>query len=597
MKTRHRGALEGDGVPGKVFDWRLMKRVWVYARPYRSLILLSLLLIFGVASAQLVQPYLIKLAIDDQISQGRMDGLGGLALVFLAALVTEFLLRYCQLLVLQRTGQYVIFDIRNAMFEHLQRLPSAYFDRHPVGRLITRLTSDVEALNEVFTSGLVMILADLVRLFGIVAILLWMDWRLALITFSVLPPAITATWFFRVRIRAVYRIVRERMAAMASYLQENVSGMRVVQLFARERASVDQFNTINAEHCKAQLGGVRYESIFSSLAELLGSVTLAAILWFAGHGILAGLVTFGTLVAFIEYAAKFFHPVQQLSMYFTSMQAAMTAAERIFALLDTPVTIESPSNPRRISGALRGEIVFENVTFGYKPDEPVLRNISFCIKPGENVAVVGWTGAGKSTLIRLLVRLYDVWEGRILIDGVDVRDYDLQDLRRSVSVVLQDHFLFAGTVESNITLGDPSVTAERARAAAVVVDASQFIDRLPDGYAEPVREKGSNFSMGERQLISFARAVAFDPRVLVLDEATASVDPETETRIRHALDTVLEGRTSIIIAHRLATIRDADRVLVLHHGELVEQGTHDELLELEKGIYRTLHSLQTVPEY
>jgi len=595
MRTRASTSIHDEATLGKAYDARLIRRLWGYVRPHRRLVGASLVLMLSVSAVQLVQPYLIKLAIDDHIASGRMEGLGRLALLFLAALMAEFGLRFGQLYVLQRTGQDVVFDIRMAVFAHLQRLSSSFFDRNPVGRLMTRLTTDVEALNEAFTSGLVVILADLVKLAGIVTILLWMDWRLALVTFAILPPTLLLTWFFRKRMRGAYRQVRAWIAKVNAFLQENVSGMRVVQLFSRERSAMAQFREINTGHRDAQLRGVRYDSIFSALAEMIGSVTLAAIVWGGGWSILEGVITFGTLVAFIEYASKFFGPVQELSQRYTVMQSAMASAERIFGLLDTEVDIRSPEQPRPARGGRAGEIVFENVTFGYKEGEPVLHDVSFRVAPGERVAIVGWTGSGKSTMIRLLVRLYDVWEGRILLDGVDVRDYDLRDLRRRVGVVLQDHFLFAGTVSSNISLDDPAVTPDRVQEAARAVHADRFIERLAQGYEEPVRERGSNFSVGQKQLLSFARAIAFDPAVLVLDEATASVDPETEHQIRQALQTLLKGRTSIVIAHRLATVRDADRILVLHHGELMEEGSHEELLGVENGIYRTLYSLQVVP--
>jgi len=591
--SRHpEGSIHEEELLGKAYDARLIRRLWRYVKPHRSLVGSSLVLMFVVSAVQLVQPYLIKIAIDDHIAQKRLDGLGSLALLFMAALVAEFGLRFAQLYVLQRTGQNVVFDVRMHVFTHLQRLPSSFFDRNPVGRLMTRLTSDVEALNEAFTSGLVMAMADVVKLAGIVAILIWMDWRLALITFAVLPPTIATTWFFRIRVRRAYRKTRAMIARLNSFLQENVSGMRIVQLFGREGATFDRFSSVNMEYRDAQLSAVRYDSVFSALAELVGSVTLAAIVWAGGWGILSGLVTFGTLVAFIEYSARFFQPVQELSQRYTTMQAAMAAAERIFALLDNEVSIRSPAKPHPIDGRLRGEIVFENVTFGYKEGEPVLKDVSFTIRPGERVAVVGWTGSGKSTLIRLLARLYDVQQGRILVDGVDIRDYELPRLRRSIGVVLQDHFLFAGSVRDNISLGEPRVTIETVRRAAAAVHADRFIEALPAGYDEEVRERGSNFSVGEKQLLSFARAIAFDPAILVLDEATASVDPETERRIQQALGVLLRGRTSVIIAHRLAAIDGVDRILVLHHGRLQEQGSHDELLQIEGGIYRTLHSLQ-----
>ena len=437
-----------------------------------------------------------------------------------------------------------------------------------------------------------MILADLVKLLAIAVILLWMDWRLALITFTVIPPTLVLTWFFRSRMRETYRHVRAMVTKLNIELQESVSGMRIVQLFARERETMDRFGETNREHEEAQLQGVRYDSIFSAFAELIGSITLAAIVWSAGWGILEGWVTFGTLVAFIEYAAKCFRPVQELSQRYTVMQSAMAAGERIFELIDTPVTIRSPERPRRIRERLKGEIVFDDVTFGYDPDQPVLHNVSFRIAPGERIGVVGWTGSGKSTLIRLLVRLYDVQSGRILVDGVDVREYDLAELRRSVGVVLQDPFLFAGTIESNISLGDPRVSREQVRAAAEAVRVHHLIERLPGGYDETVRERGNNFSTGEKQLFSFARAIAFNPAVLVLDEATASVDLETEREIQRALTTVMSGRTSILIAHRLATVRDADRILVLHHGRLIEQGPHEDLVGRPEGVYRRLYTLQ-----
>ena len=579
---------------GKAYDARMVRRLARWVRPYRGLVTLTLLLLAAVSAAQLAQPYLLKLAIDGYIVQRKAAGLLLPAGLFLAALMAEFVLGFFQLYVLEKTGQNVVFDLRQAVFAHLQRLPSAFFDRNPVGRLMTRLTSDVESLNEAFTSGLVLILADLAKLAAIVVILIWMDWRLALVTFAIVPPILGVSWWIRVRVRDAYRRIRNSVARLNAFLQENVSGMRLVQLFLRERTAFAEFKALNGEHRDHQLAGVRYESLFSSVAELMGSLTLAAILWAGGIRLLGGAVTFGTLVAFIEYAQRFFRPLQELSQRYTVMQAAMTSSERIFELLDTEVTIASPPQAHRPPQRPRGEIVFDRVTFAYRPGLPVLHDLSFAIRPGERVAVVGWTGSGKSTLIRLLVRLYDVQEGRILVDGVDVRDWDLGELRRSVGVVLQDHFLFAGTVEQNLSLGDPRISPERVRAAARAVHADRFIERLPLTYAEPVRERGSNFSVGEKQLLSFARAIAFDPAVLVLDEATSSVDPATEARIQEALELLLRGRTSITIAHRLGTVEASDRILVLHHGRLIEEGSHEALLRLPEGIYRTLWTLQQV---
>ncbi len=583
-----------EDVLGKAYDARLVRRLAAYVWPHRGLVALSFLLLFATSAVQLVQPYLVKVAIDGFIHSRRTEGFLLPVGLYLATLLAEFGFGFFQLYTLEKAGQNVVFDIRTRVFAHLESLSASFFDRAPVGRLMTRVTTDVEALNEAFTSGLVLILADLVKLAGIVVILVFMDWRLALVTFAIVPPMLLVSWHVRIRVRDAYRTIRTLVARLNAFLQENVSGMRLVQLFLRERDHREEFREHNRAHRDAQIRGVFYESVFSALAELMGSISLAAIVWAGGARLLAGAVTFGTLVAFIEYAGRFFRPVQELAQRYTIMQAAMASSERIFHLLDTQPTIASPKVPRRIEGRLGGAIAFGHGTFGYEESLPVLRDVSFTIHPGERVAVVGWTGSGKSTLIRLLVRLYDVTSCRITLDGVDVRDYELNDLRRAVGVVLQDHFLFAGTVAGNISLGDPRIDAERVRRAAAAVGADRFVASLPRGYGEEVRERGSNFSVGEKQLLSFARALAFDPAVLVLDEATSSVDPATERHIQRALETILHGRTSIVIAHRLVTVRAADRILVLHHGRIHEQGSHDELLRLDGGIYRTLYALQSV---
>jgi len=589
------GVDDRDDVLGKAYDARLVRRLASYVRPYRGLVAATIAMLFAAAAVQLVQPWIVREVIDGFVVKRRSEGLALPVALFLATVLLDFVLGFFQLYLLERTGQHVVYDLRTEVFAHLQRLPSAFFDRAPVGRLMTRVTTDVESINEAFTSGLVLILADVAKLAGILVILFGMDARLAAITFAVVPFAVVLSWWFRVRVRDAYRAIRSAVARLNAFLQENVVGMRLVQLFGRERLHADEFAALNGGHRTAQLGGVFYESAFSAVAELMGSITLAAIVWAGGARLLGGAITFGTLVAFIEYAGRFFRPLQELSARYTVMQAAMASSERIFALLDTPRSLRSPQDPVRLTARPRGEIVFDHVTFGYGDGPDVLKDVSFRVAPGERLAVVGWTGAGKSTLIRLLARLYDVRSGRILLDGVDVRRYDLRELRRTIGVVLQDHFLFGGTIESNISLGDPAIGPDEVRRAAEAVQADRIVARLPLRYAEPVRERGGNFSVGEKQLISFARAVAFDPAVLVLDEATASVDPETEARIQTALERVLSGRTSIVIAHRLATISNADRILVLHRGRLVEEGTHASLLAREEGLYRSLVQLQTQP--
>lgn len=581
-----------DDVLGKAYDARLVRRLVGYVRPYRGLVALSLGLLLASAAVQLVQPWLVKLAIDRYILEGRAEGLALPAGLYVLSLAAEFVLGYAQMITLERTGQNVVFDLRTEVFAHLQRLPSAFFDRTPVGRLMTRVTTDVESLNEAFTSGLVLLLADFVKLAGIVVILVAMDWRMALVTFASVPAMLVVSWYFRVRVRDAYRDIRTAVARLNAHLQENVFGMRIVQLFRREARHAEEFRELDAAHRAAQLRGVRYESGFSAVVELMATLALASIVWAGGWRMLAGTVTFGTLVAFLEYARRFFQPVQELSQRYTVMQSAMASSERIFQLLDTPPSIVSAPSAARIAVRARGEIAFEHVSFSYVPGSPVLRDVSFRVAPGERIGVVGWTGSGKSTVIRLLARLYDVDAGRILVDGRDVRAWDLRDLRRAVGVVMQDPFLFAGTIASNLSLGDPSIGEEAVRRAARAVDADRWISRLPGGYDEQVRERGANLSVGEKQMLSFARAIAFDPAILVLDEATSSVDPETERRIQRALDGMLRGRTSITIAHRLATVEGADRILVLHHGALRESGTHGELMAMPGGIYRTLRSLQ-----
>ncbi|MBI2462392.1 MAG: ABC transporter ATP-binding protein, partial [Candidatus Rokubacteria bacterium] len=513
-----------------------------------------------------------------------------IAAVFLATLVAQYLLRYWQVYLMNWTGQRVMHDLRQGLFAHVQRLPARFFDRTPVGRLMTRILNDVEAINEMFASGIVAILGDVLILAGVVAVMLLLHWRLALVTFAVVPLLFLVAVAFRSRAREAYREVRRRIARLNAYLQENLMGVVVVQLFGREETHGREFRQLNAEHRQAVYRRMRYDALLYASVEVIGSAAVASLLWWGGGEILAGLLTFGVLVAFIEYTHRFFLPIRDVSAKYAVMQSAMVAAERIFALLDTPPEIVSPPAPSR-PARTRGGLEFRDVWFAYEGEQWVLRGLSFRVEPGERIALVGATGAGKSTIAKLLNRSYDVARGWILLDGVDLREWDLARLRRAVGLVLQDVFLFAGSVEENIALGDPARNREAVRAAARAANAEPFILALPRGYAEEVRERGANLSHGQRQLLAVARALAYDPAVLVLDEATSSVDPEAEALIRDALDRLLEGRTSLVIAHRLSTIQRADRILVLHRGRLVEAGTHRELLA-RRGVYATLHELQ-----
>ncbi|HXH27921.1 MAG TPA: ABC transporter ATP-binding protein, partial [Candidatus Polarisedimenticolia bacterium] len=579
-----------DEVLGKAYDARLVGRLREFVAPQAPLMGASVTLMVVVMAAQLAQPYLVKLVIDGPIRAGSLRGLVPLALLYLAALVIELAARYGQLYAMEKTGQNVILALRRRLFSHLQRLDSAFFDRYPVGRLMTRVTTDIESLADLFSSGVVSLLGDSAKLLAIVGILWWLDWRLTLVTLAVAPVLFLLSFTFRGRIRRTYREVRRRIARINAYLQEAISGMLLVQLFRREAENRREFGTINRDHRDAELTSVVYESSFSAIVELIGSVATALIIWFGGGQILRGALTFGTLVAFLEYASRFFGPIRDLSSFYAVMQAAMAALERIFSLLDvrpsitTPAEAASPETPR-------GRIEFDHVSFAYRPGQEVLKEIRFAIAPGEKVAVVGATGSGKTTLIKLLIRLYDPTAGAIRLDGVDLRRLPLETLRRTVGVVMQDHFLTTGTIASNIAFGNEGLGRDRIIEAARLVHAEGFIHRLPAGYDEPVRERGSNLSVGQKQLLSFARALAYDPAVLVLDEATSSVDTETETLIQDALQRLLRQRTALIIAHRLSTIVGADRILVFHHGRLAEEGTHRTLLAL-RGIYHRLYQLQ-----
>jgi ATP-binding cassette subfamily B protein len=481
-------------------------------------------------------------------------------------------------------------DLRQDIFRHLQRLHVSHFDRNPIGRLVTRVTNDVDALNEMFTAGIVSIIGDLVLLGGIISVLFWLDWRLAIVTFAILPLLLLLALWFRIRARASYREVRLKLARINAFLQEHLSGMSVIQLFNRESRALAGFSEVNERHREANVRAIFYYAVYYPAVELITAMGLGLILWYGGGRVIAGAISIGALIAFLQYAQRFYLPLSDLSEKYNILQAAMASSERVFKLLDTQPEISSPRDPFR-PDSVRGKVVFEDVTFSYDGVNSVLHGVSFHVRPGETVAVVGHTGAGKSTLANLLLRFYDVQEGSIRVDGVDVRAWDLTRLRRSIGLVLQDVFLFSGSVGNNIRLGEPEITDDQLQQAAAEVHALPFIERLPQQFQTELKERGAGLSVGQKQLIAFARALAFDPTLLILDEATSSIDTETEQLIQRALDRLLENRTSLVIAHRLSTIQKADRILVMHKGELREQGTHQSLLAI-KGIYYRLYELQ-----
>jgi ATP-binding cassette subfamily B multidrug efflux pump len=584
-------SIHEEEVLGKAYDARLMRRLLTYLRPYRPQVMIAVTAIIGDSLLQLAPPYLTKTVIDRYIPAGDLSGLGLIALFFLVTLVGSFALEYTQTWTMQMTGQRIMFDLRMQLYSHLQQLDLRFYDRNPVGRLMTRVTTDVDVLNDLFTSGVVSVFGDMFTLVGIMIVLIWMDWRLALVAFSVLPLIALVTQWFRRNVRESYRTVRTWIARINAYLQERITGMATVQLFRREPKDFERFDEIDRRHRDANVQSIFYYAVFYPAIELVSALAASLIIWFGGSWVQRGILTLGSLVAFLQYSQRFFRPISDMSEKFNILQAAMASSERIFALIDTPVEIRPPSHPVRRRVGARGRIEFSGVTFGYTASEPVLRDVSFAVEPGQRVAIVGATGAGKTTVINLLLRFYDVRSGRITIDGVDVREWELHDLRSLFGLVLQDVHLFSGTIAGNVRLGNPAITDAMVRRAIEAVHADAFVNRLPAGLETAVAERGATLSVGQKQLLSFARALAFDPPILILDEATSSVDTETELLIRDALSVLMRGRTTIAIAHRLSTIQDMDRILVLHKGQLRESGTHQELLA-KRGIYHRLYQLQ-----
>ncbi len=581
---------DDDKILGKAYDSRLIKRLMPYIAPYRTLMLLAIVMLLLGSAAQVAGPYLVKIGIDNYIAQGNLAGLHRVAFLYLLALVCQFLLQFGESYLTQSIGQQVMFGLRRDLFGHLQQLSLGFFDKNPVGRLITRVTSDVDALNEMVTAGMVSIFGNIFTIAGIVTVMLWLNWKLALVTFAVLPVLFGAAFFFKLRVRDTFRQVRSTLAVINSYLQENITGMRIVQLFNRERENFRRFDQINHDHLQANIDTVFYFSLFFPAVRFLSTLAVALIIWYGGGQILQGLMTFGVLVAFIQYADLFYRPIQDLSEKYNIFQSAMASAERVITVLDTKPIIQDAPQPKSIA-AFRGQIEFKNVWFAYDDENYVLKDVSFTIKKGESVALVGATGSGKTTIVSLLCRFYDVNKGQILIDGIDIRDLAQQNLRQLTAIVLQDVFLFSGTIEDNIRLGNTDFSDERVRNAARRAHADPFINRLEKGYRQDVRERGATLSVGQKQLLSFARALAFNPQILVLDEATSNIDTETELLIQDALNALLEDRTSLVIAHRLSTIKHVNKIIVLHKGIVREAGSHDELLA-HRGIYYKLYQLQ-----
>jgi ATP-binding cassette subfamily B multidrug efflux pump len=583
--------IHEDEILGKAYDAHLMRRILTYLRPYRAKVVIAFVLIFATAAVELTGPFLAKVAIDEAIVPGKPDLLLPIVAIFLGALAAAFVLRYAQNYIMQVIGQNVMYDIRQQIFSHLQHQSLSYFDRNPVGRIISRLTNDVDALNEFIGSGVVTVAGDVAILVGVVIVMLIMDWKLALVSLAVLPLIALASHQFQRLMRTTYRQQRVRLARVNGFLQENISGMLVVQLFNREKRKFNEFDDLNKDYLKANIDALRVFCYFFPVVSFLSVMAIVLLLWYGSGGVLDGTIKLGVLVAFFQYTERAFQPIRDLAEKYNIMQAAMAAAERVFMLLDEKPTIVDVPTPRPL-GKVVGDIEFRDVHFAYNPDEPVLRGINLKIPAGTSVAIVGATGAGKTSIISLLSRFYDVQQGQILLDGVDVREVRQTELRRHIGVVLQDPVLFSGTISRNIRLLDDDISDEEVRRAARFVNAAGFIERLPGGYDYEVKERGANLSVGQRQLLTFARAIAFNPSVLlVMDEATSSVDTETEALIQDALYKLMRGRTSIIIAHRLSTIRHVDRIIVLHKGRVVEDGTHEDLMA-RNGYYYRLYELQ-----
>jgi ATP-binding cassette subfamily B protein len=579
-----------EEILGKAYDAKLMRRLLGYIKPYKHYVIFAIVLNIIVAALGPIRPYLTKIAVDDYIANSDYKGLFIISIALFISLIFQAIIQYFLTYFTQYLGQKTLYDLRTQIFNHIQKLALKFFDRTPIGRLVTRATNDVEALGELFSSGIVMVFSDIFIIFWILGFMFFMDLNLSLVTLSVLPILIYGTFLFRRKARESYRDVRLHLARLNSYMQEHVTGMSVVQIFNKENDEFNKFSAINSDYRHVNIKSIFYYAVFYPSVELLSSIAIGLIIWYGGGEVIQGTLTIGVLFAFIQYTEMFFRPIRDLSEKYNIMQTAMASSERVFKLLDNQTMIRNPENPTKLEN-VKGNIEFKNVWFAYNNEDYVLKDISFSINPGERIAIVGHTGAGKTSIINILTRFYDINKGEILLDGVNIEKLDKRELRKYISMVLQDVFLFSGDIKSNINLNDSGINDVKVSEAAKIVGADKFIENLPQKFYEEVKERGATLSVGQKQLISFARALAYDPKILILDEATSSVDTETEILIKQAIEKLLVGRTAIVIAHRLSTIQNADKIIVLHKGEIRETGNHQQLLA-KKGIYYKLYQLQ-----